>query len=135
MALIFGGSSDSQSFPRSSRILKPLLDWLCPTMSPEARDHVVTLARKCCHLTEYGILSVLVWRGLRQPVRRDAHPWLWHTASIALLITAAYAATDEYHQTFVPGREGCLHDVIIDTCGGAAALLLLWFIGRKLKRW
>ncbi len=34
-----------------------------------------------------------------------------------LIIAVLYAASDEFHQTFVPTREGRLRDVIIDTGG------------------
>ena len=51
---------------------------------------------------------------------------------------AAYAATDEFHQLFVPGRSGQLKDVLIDTAGGALGLGLLALIlylkrRRKMK--
>lgn len=54
----------------------------------------------------------------------------------------AYAATDEFHQSFSPGRSCELRDVIIDTCGGAvgAGLYLLpvtviyWLKNRKIKK-
>ena len=43
-----------------------------------------------------------------------------------------YACTDEFHQIFVPGREGAFRDVIIDTCGGIT-LILLYNLIRGLK--
>ena len=135
MFLIFGFSSDSASFQHSSRILEPVLRFLFPWMSEEARFHIVFLARKCAHLTEYAALALLVWRARRKPRFRDLGPWNWREAVVALAVTAIYAATDEYHQTFVPGREGCVRDVIIDTCGAAAGLFLLWLFGRWRKHW
>ena len=106
-------------------------------MSEDTRFHIVFLARKCCHLTEYAVLAPLsgLKRARRKPLLRDLGPWNWREAVVALLVTAAYAATDEYHQTFVPGREGCVRDVIIDTCGAAAGLFLLWLFGRWRKHW
>ena len=41
------------------------------------------------------------------------------------LITAAYAATDEIHQLFVPGRSGQVSDVVLDSAGAMAGLLIL----------
>src|SRR5580693_9821933 len=101
MFLIFGFSSDSASFQHSSRILEPVLRFLFPWMSEEARFHIVFLARKCAHLTEYAALALLVWRARRKPRFRDLGPWNWREAVVALAVTAIYAATDEYHQTFV----------------------------------
>jgi VanZ family protein len=135
MVLIFGFSSDSHSFQHSSRILEPLLRWLFPGMAQDTRNFVVFIARKCAHLTVYAVLALLVWRLRRKPVRHDPRPWSWREAGLALLVTALYAATDEYHQTFVPTRDGCVRDVFIDSCGAAAGLFLLWLLGRWRKHW
>lgn len=135
MVLIFGFSSDSHSFQHSSRILEPLLRWLFPGMALDTRNEIVFVARKGAHLTVYAVLALLAWRAWRKPVRRDPRPWRWQHAGVALLIAALYAATDEFHQTFVPGRYGCVRDVLIDSCGAAASLFLLWLLGRWRKHW
>jgi VanZ family protein len=135
MILIFGFSSDSGSVVHSSRILDPVLRFLFPWMSDDARFRIVFFARKCAHLTEYAVMALLIWRACRKPVRRDPRPWSWRQAGVALLVAGCYAATDEFHQTFVPNREGCVRDVIIDTCGAAAGLFLLWLLGRWRKHW
>ncbi len=126
MALIFSGSGDAKSSAHSSRIIVPLMRWLFPHISQEDLDLVVLLVRKCAHLTEYAVLAWLFWRAVRQPVRPDARPWSWQLAGGAVLFVALYAASDEWHQTFVPNREGCLRDVIIDTTGAALGMAGLW---------
>jgi len=72
-----------------------------------------TILRKAAHMTEYGLL----W-------------WLWRHAlghgGAAALITLAYAATDEWHQTFVTGRHGSPVDWLIDATGVAIAALVAW---------
>ena len=60
--------------------------------------------------------------------------WLWahalsvsgakHPARTALIVCAAYAASDEFHQCFSDGRGPSPVDVMIDTVGAAIALLL-----------
>jgi VanZ family protein len=135
MGLIFVGSGDSLSGPRSSRILGPLIHWLLPWLSPAGVDAVVFYCRKSGHVAEYAVLALFCWRALRKPVRNDVRPWSWPLVRLVILICALYAATDELHQFFVPSREARVHDVVIDTCGAAAALLLLWFIGRWRKNW
>ena len=45
---------------------------------------------------------------------------------IAVSIAFAYACTDEFHQTFVHGREGTPRDVVIDSIGIAIAALRIW---------
>ena len=135
MGLIFIGSGDSLSNQRSSRFLDPLLHWLLPWLSQASVDLLVFYIRKMGHLTEYGLLALLLWRALRKPVRRDPRPWSWNLARLTVLLAAIYAATDEFHQSFVPTREARVHDVAIDTVGAMTALLLLWLIGRWRKHW
>ena len=96
---------------------------------------IVLIARKCVHLTEYAVLALLLWRALRKPVKNDPRPWLWREARLALLMVALYAASDEFHQCFVPTRTGLVSDVLVDTAGGAAGLLALWAFGRRQKHW
>ncbi len=86
------------------------------------------LIRKCAHFTEYFILSLLILRGIRGE-RRETH-LRW--ALIAVIVVAAYAALDEIHQIFVPGRTAAVTDVLLDTSGGiaaqvVAALFALWY--------
>jgi VanZ family protein len=49
-------------------------------------------------------------------------------ATIAVLGTALVASLDEWHQSFIPSRTGTPRDVLLDTCAGIAAqiLILLW---------
>lgn len=104
-------------------------------MSSETIFDVVLTVRKCCHLGEYAVLALLVWRARRKPKFRDLRPWSWVEAIEGLWATVLYATTDEFHQTFVPSREGCLRDVIIDSTGAVIGLLLLRLVGRRLKLW
>lgn len=131
MVLIFSASADTQSYQHSSRFFEPLLRWLFPTLPPATVAVIHHVFRKTCHLTEYAILALLLWRALRQPVKRDLRPWRWDEAGLALAVVFAYAASDEFHQIFVPNRTPLVSDVLIDTSGGALGLLLLW-LGRKL---
>jgi VanZ family protein len=96
---------------------------------------MVFVIRKCAHLTEYAILALLVLRAVRKPVRNDPRPWRWSEAGWAILLVVLYASSDEIHQIFVPHREGKFADVIIDTSGGVAGLLIVWVIGRLTKHW
>jgi VanZ family protein len=133
--VIFSASGDKKSFQHSSRIIGPLLHWLFPHISDHATDTIVFFARKCAHLTEYAILALFFWRGLRKPVRNDPRPWSWMEAKNAVLLVALYAATDEFHQLFVPSRDAQVHDVVIDTIGGAVGIIALWLIGKLLGWW
>ena len=134
MGVVFSFSGDSSSFQHSSRVVRPILLWLFPHLSDEAIHAAVLLVRKCAHVTEYGILGWLLWRALRRPARNDPRPWAWPVAGCALLLAALYAATDEFHQAFVPTREASVVDVLIDAAGAALGLLLLWGIHSRRSR-
>ena len=41
-----------------------------------------------------------------------------------LIFSIFYAASDEFHQTFVPGRDGNIVDVLIDSSGALVGILL-----------
>jgi len=135
MALIFSASADSHSYQHSSRFVEPLLRWLFPHLS-EARIHDMhEVIRKCAHLTEYAVLALLIRRAVRRSAKTDSRPWNWPGVRLTLLLVMVYAATDEFHQSFVPTRTSLVSDVFIDTTGGALGLLALWMIGRWRKHW
>jgi len=85
------------------------------------------LVKKGAHFTAYAVLAVLACRVSRGWKR----PFLW-----AFLIAVLYAATDEFHQTFVLGRNGNIWDVMIDTSGVLFGLCTykLWQIRQKPKQ-
>jgi VanZ family protein len=70
------------------------------------------IGRKIVHATEYGLLTFLWWRALRN-------------IPLAAAIAVAYACTDELHQHFVQGRHGTPVDVAIDALGAAVAAMLI----------
>jgi VanZ family protein len=77
----------------------------------------VIVVRKLGHITGYALLTGAWWWALRGLVER---PLVW-----AICISFAYACTDEFHQTFVRGREGTPRDVGIDAIGMALAALVI----------
>jgi VanZ family protein len=66
------------------------------------------ILRKLAHVTVYAVLTILVYGALRPHMARPTHAWL-----LAMLMAMLYACSDEWHQTFVPGREGTVRDVAI----------------------
>lgn len=85
------------------------------------------LLRKTAHLIAYGMLAFLALFALhvaRAP-RRTA---------LALLIASAYAASDELHQSFVPGRSPEVRDVLIDVCGAAVGVIAWHALARVRQR-
>ncbi len=77
------------------------------------------IGRKVIHFAEYALLCFLWWRALAT-VTTPERAALW-----AFLIASGYAATDEYHQSFIDGRHGSALDWAIDSAGAAAAAIRL----------
>jgi VanZ family protein len=84
------------------------------------------VARKLVHFAEYALLCLLYWR-LLAPASGTRR-----AALVAFLLASAYAATDEYHQSFVETRNGSPLDWAIDTAGAGAAAL--WLRARSRQR-
>lgn len=133
MAVMFTLSSDSKSAEHSSRFFEPLLHWLFPHMPQTRVDEIHHLFRKCCHLTEYAILALLLWRALHLS-KNNLPAWSWPKVGGTLLLVFLFAASDEFHQRFVPTRTPLVSDVFVDTAGGATGLLALWFYSHHRNR-
>ncbi len=88
-----------------------------PNLMPQRPD----LQNILGHLVEYGVLTALLVRAFSRLANKN-HASLW-TLGVVML----YAASDEWHQTFVPGRKGDPLDWVVDVI---AALLVL-----SLRRW
>jgi VanZ family protein len=73
------------------------------------------ILKKGAHMVEYAILVALLWQALG--CRRAGTAWI---------VAVVYAASDEFHQTFVPGRNGTPVDVMVDAVGATAAAIALW---------
>jgi|HubBroStandDraft_6_1064221.scaffolds.fasta_scaffold152806_2 VanZ family protein len=105
----------------TSRIIVPILRWFFPHASQETLFLIHHFIRKMGHVTEYFVLSLLILRAIRAG-KPGAH-LSWALAAIA--IVACYAALDEFHQSFVPGRTAAISDVLIDTAGGIGAQIVV----------
>ena len=114
MGFIFLMSTGLGAGEHTSRIIGPFLHWLLPQAAPETIEQAHFLIRKAGHFIEYAILALLLRRALGG---HGIRPFI-----VALVIATAYAATDEFHQTFVPGRTATPRDVLIDATGAFAAL-------------
>jgi len=100
---------------------------------PHARNRQLDDAmRNTSHVVEYALLAGLVWRASKRSRLRGS-PFAW--AGVWALL---YAASDEYHQSFVAGRTCSLQDWLIDFLGVALALVFLflyrWIWALRLQR-
>jgi VanZ family protein len=112
----------------TSRLLYPLLHFLFG-VDPIRFEGWHFYIRKGGHVVGYAILSILLFRAWRATLPAlESIKWKPRWANIAILGTALVASLDEWHQSFIPSRTGRWQDVVLDTCAGIAAqiLLLLW---------
>ncbi len=133
MLLIFGFSSQTgaESGSLSALLSEPITKLLirfADDSSTEAESALFSRVdigvRKIAHFTEYAILGgllVLLFRIRR--VRMILLPWM---------IGTLYAVTDEWHQSFSPGRSCDPKDVLIDACGVLIGVLISFTL---LQRW
>ena len=128
--LVTSFSTDPFSSDNTSRVIVPLLHWLFPAAHPETLELVHHLIRKCAHLTEYFILSLLLVRG----VRGNRPGWRMEWAVAAVALAGGWAAVDELHQAFVPSRGASMVDVLIDACGATAGQILFALVARRRER-
>ena len=82
--------------------------------------------KKLGHLCIYATLAWTYVRGLAF----DGRPLTWRSVVLAVAAAGLYGATDEYHQSFVPGRGPAWLDVAIDTTGA-----LLGAVAAAAWRW
>lgn len=73
--------------------------------------------KKTAHIVEYAIFATLFYRALYSSgvSKKEA-------AVYSVILAILYGASDEFHQSFTPGREPKLRDVFFDTTGAFAAI-------------
>ena len=84
--------------------------------------------RKCMHSFVYCILILLTLNAIRYSNLKTYQFYL-----DGFLISFFYSIFDEYHQTFVNGRNGQITDVLIDSIGIILGILIYYFI-TKIKK-
>ncbi|MBI3671178.1 VanZ family protein [Candidatus Azambacteria bacterium] len=73
------------------------------------------ILRKFAHFFEYFILSALLFNAILNTAQK--RPNFRSAAFLSFLFSVLYAASDEFHQTFVVGRHGDIKDVFLDSLG------------------
>jgi VanZ family protein len=128
MIVIAIESSKWLSAHNTGRILFPLLHYLFG-VDYSRFDHWHFYMRKGGHVFGYGLLSILLFRAWRETLPSPSHSkWNMRWAAIAVIGTLFVASLDEWHQSFLPSRTGTVHDVVLDTCAGIAAQILILII-------
>ena len=136
MAFIFSMSSQNSevSSNTSGGTIKMILSATPKfTEQPEeVQENVVEnlqfITRKSAHFIEYMILSILVTNVVNLYLNKK------RSILITVIFVFLYACSDEFHQLFVQGRQGSFRDVLIDTAGGIAAVIVKMLYNMFLKK-
>ena len=105
------------------RVTHPRFDEYPPEKKQEVYSQMQHVVRKCAHFTEYMALGLLMrlclfsWLGRR----KGGNVLAWGIGTL-------YAGTDELHQLLVDGRAGQWQDVLLDSCGVLAGVLIAMVI-------
>ena len=123
MLVIFLFSSQ----PHSGETTKSIIEQIMPNIKTNSLlDMINFIVRKSAHITEYFILTLLIISLLKEYTKKERTILL-----SSIIFCFIYAMTDEYHQSFVPGRSSLFRDVLIDTSGSLIALLGYYFYLKK----
>lgn len=82
---------------------------------------------KIFHIGAYGLLGILCLGAL--PLRSDGYSL--RQVALATCIAALYGLSDEWHQSFVPGRSTDILDLAADAVGGLLGALLGYLLSRR----
>jgi VanZ family protein len=129
-------SSAWLSAHNTSRVLYPLLHFLF-SLDWERFEVWHFFIRKGGHVFGYGLLSILLFRAWRETLPALGNPkWTFRWANISVLGTALVASLDEWHQSYIPSRTGSVQDVVLDTCAGIGAqiVVFLWLTVWTLRQ-
>ncbi len=136
MGIIFYLSAQpaQESSELSSVVMHWLLDFVENWLTINASFfHLVV--RKGAHLSAYFILAVLTMYAIGSSF--SLGKFLSHRirAGLAFVICVLYAASDEIHQLFVPGRSGQISDVGIDAFGALLGISVYMIVQKGLRVW
>src|SRR5437870_7020875 len=125
------------SAEHTSRSIGPILRWFKPDVSGETIARAQFIVRKAGHVSEYAILATLLWRALRRAALRERRMSILRLRSgqvlflTVLVACGLFAASDEFHQSFVPSRTASANDVMIDALGALIGLTICVAVARR----
>jgi VanZ family protein len=119
MGLIFWMSTGMFSAINTYHFFESILRSIKPEISSHTIMIINNSIRKVGHVTEYFISGVLVFRAFKAG---SSEPRMMRWAMFSAVFIFLFAASDEYHQSFVASRTASLLDVGIDTGGGILAI-------------
>lgn len=95
-----------------------------PPTPPGAQE--ITFFAEYTHFVEYLIFGIILYFAF---FSLEKVKFKTQAAIISIVTGMFYGASDEFHQTFIPGRSGTITDFLVDCLGIASAQLILglWY--------
>ena len=98
---------------------------------PEAEPYLIfPQADKVVHFVEYAIFGLLLYvaydRGGFERLRQSP-------ALLSVVTGIGYAISDEIHQSFVPGRDSSVEDLLVDCIGILFAVVAIAIRAKRLE--
>lgn len=126
-----------ETSPSFVRYQLPLFAWALAIFTASSipaadfPDSPIFSQDKLLHFIVFFGFAVLLERALHHQNRFPALASRSHLAT--LVTTVLYGAIDELHQYFVPGRSPDYRDLLADTVGAIAAVLMVWLLTRRRR--
>lgn len=79
------------------------------------------LVKKSAHVFEYALFTILLYRALKESGVDKTEAGIY-----SIILAVLYGVSDEFHQSFTPGREPKVRDVFFDTIGSIGSIYFLW---------
>lgn len=111
-----------------SQLALALLRFLHIDLNDWTMGNATFAIRKIAHITEYFVLYLFTFYALSKTSMTSNKKLIY-----SFLFCLFYACTDEFHQTFIPGRVGTLSDVGVDSVGMGLGILLGMLSERRQK--
>jgi VanZ family protein len=96
------------------------------------RNPVIRLVSNLFHIPLFAGLAFCLLRALSW--REGSQQVTWRLLGLTFLVTAVLAALDEWHQSFVAGRQSNMKDFLLDLLGSGGMLLILRVRARRRAR-
>jgi len=75
---------------------------------------------KLVHASAYAIMAIFAWRSFRH-----SHLAPKNMLLITMMFCSVYGVSDEFHQSFIAGRDADVWDWVADTTGASLCMLIL----------
>jgi VanZ family protein len=132
IAVICMESTGTFSAQNTSSWLRPIVEHWFGAIKDSMWEAFHYCLRKTGHFVGYGTVGFTFLRAWLHTLDRrgptELLPFRLESSILAIFSTAIVACCDEFHQSFLPNRNGTPVDVLLDTAGASVLCLLVWLV-------